>query len=246
MRKLCLLLGLAVATTLAQASPAAAAASGQIRMTVHTHSSDDPVFIGLMFPSDRLSWAVTQGETFSYSSRQCSGNAPFNDIGLDFIPDYPGVDTDADHTARVRHHVEGRVTRAAGNRGLIEGRLTTVLCERGAGGAWVPSAHSIVSRFWLSYTRVGVNALTVTGAFQILPNESTGTFRDMQGGGRMEGRFVCLGHQGNPSAPSCAQLGHFTDFVGHTGDPTLGPGLLQPGLNGSYYDPTVLPVGITS
>ena len=196
-----------------------------------------------MFPNDRLSWSVAAGEDFSYSSRLCAGNAPFNDLGLNFIPDYPGVDDDADHTARVRHHIEGTVTAAGGDRGAIQGRLTTVLCARSGTGAWVPSSHTLVSQFWLQYTRSGDNALLVSGGFQISPTESTGTFRDMRGGGRMEGRFTCLGHQGNPSAPSCAQLGYFTDFVGHAGDPTLGPGLLQPGLVGTYYDPTVTPIG---
>jgi hypothetical protein len=241
MKKLALLLGLAVATSLLAAGPASAQQYGEIRMTLHTHSADDPDFPGLLFESDRLSWNIAQGEDFSYSSRTCVGNAPFNDLGLNFTPDYPGVDTDPDDTARVRHRVQGTVTAAAGDRGVIEGRITTVLCVR-QGGVWTESNHVIVSRFWAQYTRISNNAVTIQGGFQILPNESTGTFRDMQGGGRFEGRFTCLGAQSNPSAPTCAQLGHFTDFVGHTGDPTLGPGLLQPGLVGTYYDPTVLPV----
>jgi hypothetical protein len=39
----------------------------------------------------------------------------------------------------------------------------------------------------------------------------------MQDGGRVEGRFTCL------SAPPCAERGFFTDFIGHRGDPSLGP-----------------------
>ena len=115
--------------------------------------------------------------------------------------------------------------------GAIQGRITTVLCERP--GGTVESEHSIVSYFWVRYVRAGNDALLVSGGFRISPTESTGTFSDMRGGGRIEGRFTCLG------APVCAQLGHFTDFVGHTGDPSLPAGQLQPGVLGNYYDPTV-------
>jgi hypothetical protein len=181
-----------------------------------------------MFPNKRLSWAIQQGETFSYSSRLCSGNAPFNDIGLNFIPDYPGVDDNPTHAAKVRHHVEGTVVYAGGDQGEIRGKLTTVLCA-----GTVPTNHAIVSYFDVQYNRISNNAATVWGGFQISPTESTGTFADMQGGGRMEGRFTCL------SAPSCQERGVFTDFVGHSGDPSLPPGQLQPGLIGSFYDPTV-------
>ena len=238
MRKLCVLLGVALAVPFVSAGPAGAQQYGEIRMTIHTHSNPDPNWSGLLFPTDRLSFNFVQGEDFSYSSRTCSGSAPFNDLGLDFRPDYPGVDDDADHTAPVRHRIEGRVTAVGPNTGSIEGKITTVLCVPGPSGM-VESPHSIVSYFWARYTRVSDNALLISGSFQISPTESTGTFRDMQGGGRIEGRFTCLGHQRDPSQPSCAQLGYFTDFVGHTGDPTLPAGQLQPGLIGSYYDPTV-------
>ena len=228
MRKLCLLVGLGVALPLVWAGPAAAHQYGEIRMTIHTHSHDDPDWPGLLFETDRLSYNFVQGENFSYSSRTCAGRAPFNDIGLNFIPNYPGVDDDADGTAKVRHHVEGTVTAVGPTSGVIQGKITTVLCEGAA-----ETQHSIVSYFWVRYTRAGPDALLVSGAFRISPTESTGTFRDMQGGGRIEGRFTCLG------APVCAQLGYFTDFVGHTGDPSLPAGQLQPGALGTYYDPTV-------
>ncbi len=225
------MVGLGVALPLVWAGPASAQQYGEVRMTVHTHSNDDPDWPGLLFETDRLSYNFVRGEDFSYSSRTCAGTAPFNDIGLNFIPDYPGVDDDADHTARVRHHVEGTVIAAGPTTGAIQGRITTVLCE-GPGGT-LESEHSIVSYFWVRYVRAGNDALLVSGAFRISPTESTGTFRDMQGGGRIEGRFTCLG------PATCAQLGHFTDFVGHTGDPSLPAGQLQPGVLGRYYDPTV-------
>ncbi len=103
MRGLSLLAGLTLAVLLIGAGPASAQTSGEVRMTLHTHSGS-----GLTFPTDRLSWAVAQGEDFSYSSRLCSGNAPFNDVGLDFIPDYPGIDDDADHRPRSGTGSRGR------------------------------------------------------------------------------------------------------------------------------------------
>ncbi len=58
------LLGLALAFTLVPATPAGAV-GGEIRMTLHTHSDPDPNVSGLMFPTDRLSYAVVPGEDFS-------------------------------------------------------------------------------------------------------------------------------------------------------------------------------------
>ncbi|MDQ3978287.1 MAG: hypothetical protein M3314_01870 [Actinomycetota bacterium] len=245
MKRLCLLLGLALAAPLVTAGPASAQLNGEIRMTIHTHSNPDPNWPGLLFPSDRLSYNFVVGEDFSYSSRTCGGPAPFNDLGLNFTPNYPGVDDDADSTAPVRHRVQGTITAVSpnGNEGSIQGKITTVLCAPGPNATQVETEHSIVSYFHARFLRISNNALQVWGSFQISPTESTGTFRDMQGGGRLEGRFTCLGHQGNPSQPSCAQLGYYTDFVGHSGDPTLGPGRLQPGLVGTFYDPTIQTTG---
>lgn len=233
MKKLPLLLGFALLVPLASAGPAAGqttttGARGQVLMTVHTHSAGT-----LLFGIDRLPFTPQTGDTFAYSSRLCSGNAPFNDLGLNFIPDYPGVDDD-NGTAAVRHGISGVVTSAFGTRGSIEGTLRTVLCVPGASpNGQVESGHVIVSHFRASYNRISDDALVISGGFQISPTESTGTFRDMVGGGRIDGRFTCLG------APTCAQLGEYTDFVGHRGDPNLGPGVIEPGIVGSYYDPTI-------
>ncbi len=228
MRRLSLVAGVALALSLIGAGPASAQQSGEVRMTMHTHSNPDPNWSGLQFPTDRLSWQVVQGEHFAYSSRTCAGNAPFNDVGLNFIPDYPGIDDDADHTAKVRYGIRGTVTDAFGDRGVMRGRVDAVVCA-----GTVPSPHTLVFFYTVQYQRISNNALQIWGGFELSPTESTGTFRDIRGGGRMEGRFTCL------SAPSCAERGHFTDFVGHSGDPSLGPGLLQPGVVGSYYDPTI-------
>lgn len=210
--------------------------SGQVQMNAHTHSAGT-----LLFPAQRLPYNFTVGDTFSYSSRLCSARAPFNDLGLNFIPDYPGVDDDADHTAPVRHRVEGTVTSVSGDRGTIQGKITTVLCRPSA-TTQVATANAIISYYEVQFTLVPDNDLLLNGGFQISPTESTGTFRDMQGGGHMEGRLTCLGHQSDPAQPSCAQLGQFTDLIIHSGDPTLPAGQLPPGLIGTFYDPTVGPV----
>ncbi len=234
MKKRHLLLACAVAVPLLSAGPASAQqqrpVSGRVEMTVHTHSGGT-----LLFPVERLPFEFATGDTFSYSSRLCRASAPFNDIGLNFVPDYPGVDDD-DGTARVRHGIQGTVTAVFGSRGIIQGKLTTVLCVPGPNGTFVESQHVIVSYFQAAYRLVSDVNLQIDGGFRFSPTESTGTFRDLQGGGRIQGRFTCLGQA------TCATLGQFTDFVGSTGDPNLPPGQLQPGLSGSYYDPTVGPV----
>jgi hypothetical protein len=231
MKKRYVLLAVTFAAILATASPASAeAATGQVTMTVHTHSGS-----GLLFPVDRLPFDFETGDTFAYSSRRCNDRAPFNDIGLNFIPDYPGVDS-ATGTARVRHWVQGTVTADYGNRGIIEGKITTVLCVPGPNGTWVESDNVIVSYFRATYVFASPNDLHIYGSFRFSPTESTGTFADLRGGGRIEGRFTCLGET------SCEPLGEFTDFVSSTGDPTLPAGQLQPGMTGSYYDPTVGPL----
>ena len=214
--------------------PAPAGARGGFQMTVHSHSNNDPNFPGLLFPTDRLAFQFTEGDDFSYSSRPCGLSAPFNELGLDFNPDYPGVDDDADGTAAVRHHVEGTVTEVNGQTGTIEGTITSVLCENGA-----ETGNVIVTEFTARYRLVSDNELALTGTFQINPDLSTGTFADLEGHGSLKASLVCLGHQRNPSLPSCAQLGYFTDFVAFRGDPTKGPGEIQPGLVGSFSDPTV-------
>jgi hypothetical protein len=240
MRKLYLVLAGALALALGAAAPAGAqsAASGRVEMTVHTHSSGV-----LLFGIDRLPFDITPGETFAYSSRLCSGNAPYNDLGLNFLRDYPGVDDDGDGKAAVRHGIQGVVLTGNRDNGRIRGTLTTVLCRPGdSPNGQVESANAIVSHFDASYQRTSPNDLYIRGGFRFSPTESTGTFRDIQGGGTIDGRFTCLSHLNNPANPSCQQQGEYTDFVGHRGDPRLGPGLLQPGILGSFYDPTVGPV----
>lgn len=211
------------------------AAQGGVKMTIHTHSNNDPIFSNLLFPSDRLSYDFTEGEDFSYSSRLCSLSAPFNEVGLNFTPDYPGVDDDADSTAAVRHRVEGTITEVKGDKGTIEGKITTVLCQNGE-----ETEHMIVTYYEAKFRRISDNVLQVTGRYRFSPTESTGTFAGLEGSGSIKGVLTCLAHQRNPSAPTCQQLGYYADFVAARGDLTKGPGELEPGLRGSYRDATVL------
>lgn len=207
------------------APPADDGISGGFQMTVHTHSNNPST---LLFPDvERLQYDFEEGDTFAYSSRLCSANAPFNEVGLDFNPDYPGVDDD-DGTAAVRHQVTGTVTEANGNTGTIEGTITTVLCEGGEA-----TENTIVTHFVARYVRTSDDQLRIIGRYQISPTESTGTFADLTGEGLIQGVFTCLGE------PVCAELGEYTDFVAARGDLTKGPGEIQPGLVGHFSDPTV-------
>lgn len=205
--------------------------SGRVDMTVHTHSGS-----GLIAPVQRLPFNFAVGDTFTYASRLCSGNAPFNDIGLDFQPNYPGVDSDADGKARVRHVASGTIVQSQGGRGQINGTIRTILCAP-SNGSFVATNHVLVSHYQAAFELRAPNDLHLNGGFQFSPTESTGTFRDIQGGGRMEARLTCLG------LSSCAPVGFFNDFVASTGDPTLPAGQLQPGMTGSFYDPTVTTAG---
>ena len=127
--RLQIVLGSLLATAaLAVAGPSAAVAqdssdalSGIVNISVHAHSSDDPNSAILLFPTDRLPYDFEEGDDFAYSSRPCGLSAPFNEIGLDFTPDYPGID-DATGTASVRHLVEGTVTEVNGNTGRSRAR----------------------------------------------------------------------------------------------------------------------------
>ncbi|HVL98678.1 MAG TPA: hypothetical protein VM324_05250 [Egibacteraceae bacterium] len=240
---------LAVVTALALVGPAAAnpnkapksEARGGFQLSVHTHSNDDPDWSGLLFSTERLSYDFVEGETFAYSSRTCAGRAPFNDLGLDFRPDYPGVDDD-DGTAAVRHHVQGTVTQVQGprgDRGFIEGTITSVLCET-VNGVQTETEHAIVTEFRARYRRISDNEVQLTGRFELSPTQSTGTFQDITGHGSFQGILVCLAHQRDATQPTCAERGHFTDFVGLRGDTTRPPGETQPGLVGTFRDPTVL------
>lgn len=220
----------AVGPATAQEQPSSGeGVSGGIQMTLHTHSQGET-----LFATDRLSFDFAAGESFAYSSRPCDASAPFNEVGLDFNPDYPGVDDDADGTASVRHLIEGTITEVNDGTGRVEGTITTVLCESGE-----ETDNVIVTEYTATFRRVSDNEVRLIGSFAISPTLSTGTFADMSGQGSFQGSLTCLGHQRDPSQPTCEELGEFTDFVGFRGDPTAGPGEIQPGMVGTFADPTV-------
>lgn len=231
MRRLRLFLPFAVPVVLLAVEPAGAVppaddgASGGFQMTVHTHSNNPST---LLFPDvDPLEFDFAEGSDFAYSSRTCDRPAPFNQVGLDFTPDYPGVD-DETGTAAVRHQVTGTVTAVHGKTGTIEGTITSVLCEGGE-----ETDNVIVTDFEARYRLASDDELRIAGTYQFSPTESTGTFADLEGQGSIQGSFTCLG----PAV--CANVGAFTDFVGARGDLSAGPGEIQPGLVGHFTDPTV-------
>ena len=233
MKRLRTVLASAAVVALAAVEPAGAepksspdsGASGGFQLTVHTHSNNPET---LLFPDvERLAFDFEEGDTFAYSSRTCDRIARFNDLGLDFSPDYPGVDDD-DGTAAVRHQVAGTVTEDNGNTGTIEGTITSVLCVDGE-----ETDNVIVTDFVARYRQVSDDELQIIGKYQISPEESTGTFADLEGTGSIQGVFTCLGEA------TCAELGEYTDFVGARGDLSKGPGEIQPGLKGTFSDPTV-------
>ena len=248
MSKLSIVLGsVLAAAALVVAGPATAkkkdsskAASGGVKISVHTHSNDDPVFSGLLFRSDRLAYDFEQGDEFSYSSRTCAGRAPFNEIGLDFRPNYPGIDDDEDGTAAVRHRAQGTVTsvKGDGDRGTIEGTITSVVCVT-ENGVRTESDDVIVTDYRAKYRRTSDNEIQLTGRWRFDPDDSTGTFEDLTGHGSIKAILTCLAHVRNPSMPTCAERGDFTDFVGLRGDTSRPAGETVPGLIGHYRDPTI-------
>ena len=151
-------------------------------------------------------------------------------LGLNFNPDYPGVDDDGDGTAPVRHQVAGTITKQnpSGTTGTLEGTITTVLCE-----GTVATDNVIVTNFEARFRVTADDELQIVGQFQISPDESTCTFADLEGRGSIKGVFTCLG------ATVCSDIGEYTDFVSARGDLSKGPGDIRPGLVGSYSDPTV-------
>jgi hypothetical protein len=214
-------------------SSAGKALGGGVTIGVHAHSNP-----GLLFPTERLTYDFQQGETFAYSSRQCAAPAPFNEVGLDFRPDYPGIDA-ATGVAAVRHLAEGTVTsvRHNGDRGTIEGTITSVVCVT-QNGQRVESGDALVMDYTARFRRTTDNEMQLTGRFTFSPSESTGTFEDVTGRGSLRAQLTCLSHERDPSMPSCEDLGYFTDFVGLRGDTSAPPGETTPGIIGHFRDRT--------
>lgn len=192
-------------------------ASGKFSLTVHTHSSEfrGPGGAPLLRATDPLSFEMTEGESFSYASVECESPAPFNDVALDFSPDYPGLDD----PLPVRHVVEGTIVSIdeSGQTGEVEGTITTFLCENGE------ETDQIVFEFEGTFTRTSDNQVRFSGTFTI--EGGTGRFADITGEGKITGEFTCLPRiLENEGASSCADLGVFSDFIAQ--------------LSGTFADPT--------
>ena len=213
MRKKLLFVAMALVASLSTLSPAAAAkppaseggASGNISLTVHAHSSQ---FTDTLFPTSPVPFPVTEPSTGTYSSIPCSQPAPFNDTALDFSPDFPGIED----PASVRHFVDVALTPTQGNKGTIEGEITTILCLDGQ-----ESENQLFIAFEGTYKQTG-GEVRFQGTFEI--TGGTGVFEDITGEGTITGALTCLASR----EATCAQLGVLSDAVfslqGTFSDPT--------------------------
>ncbi len=182
-----------------------------------------------LVPTTGLEIPVTEGSEFSFSSIECSsGPAPFNDKGLQFNPDFPGIED----PAPIRSIVEGTVTDTSpSGGGTVVGTITTILCEDGM------ETDQFVASFTARFrptsdddvvltggTVETTGGLAVNGRFTI--TSGTGRFEDLTGQGAVKGQFTCLPStlQRN-EATDCADLGLFSEAI------------LE--LDGAFADPTV-------
>lgn len=207
-------------------------AGGSVSLEGLTLSSEfgTPTGFPTLVPTTPLDIPVTEGAQFSYSSIECSsGPAPFNDVGLDFSPDFPGLDD----PAPIRSVIEGTVTKtsASGDRGRIEGTITSFLCENGEETDQIVVAFR--ARFRPSSDRQvalrggtvqATGGLELRGRFRI--TEGTGRFADIDGRGSLRTLLTCLPRTlARNGATSCADLGAFSEAIFE--------------LKGRFRDPTV-------
>ena len=183
-----------------------------------------------LVPTDALETPLTEGASFRYSSIRCSaGPAPFNRVGLDFTPNYPGL---AD-PASIRTVISGTVTKTkkSGDRGKIRGTITSYLCQGGQ------ETDQITASFKAKYRPTSDTAIvlrggriTTTGGLALTGHskitDGTGRFEDIKGHGKLIAQLTCLPSTLNRNkATSCATLGAFSELVFDT--------------TGRYKDPTV-------
>ena len=153
--------------------------------------------------TDPLTIPVRAGDTFHYSTISCaSAFPPWNNVGLHFNPDYPGI---AD-PASVRHEFEGRVTRLNRNtHGTIEGTVRTYLCVNGERQDQIVTSYRANFRP-TSRTSVELESspvptkggLAFSGHFRVIGG--TGRFADLTGHGAIKGQFTRLGTRpGDPA-----------------------------------------------
>ncbi len=241
-------LGLALGSALATSAPASAAesASGSISLDAFTLTGTQfgtPSGRPTLVPTEPFkidgdgkgqNVTVAEGESFTTSSIACSGPAPFNNVGLDFNPAFPGVTKDP---APIRSVIKGTVTSVSpsGIRGTVKGTITTFLCENGK------ETDAIVIAFESKFRRTGKRMLELTagpvkttgglelvnGTFKIV--SGTGRFDSLTGSGTVTGQFTCLPKTlKRNDARSCAEFGAFSEAIfqldGTFDDPAPGPG----------------------
>ena len=180
--------------------------TGQLSLSVHTHSSGfgSPSGAPTLFSTDPLEIPVASSP-FSYSAIPCSSPAPFNDRALSFSPGYPGLGSGP---LAVRHLVRGDVTTTtrSGDRGIVEGTITTFLCQNGQ------EQDRVQFRFVGRFQVTSANEAVVAGSFRIVGGR--GRFAGLTGGGTITGRFTCLPPVlARAGATDCADLGAFSDSV---------------------------------
>jgi hypothetical protein len=231
-------IGLAVSGSLlpavGQVSPPQGRASGAISISGLVLSGTQfgtPTGNPTLVPTRALRLPLREGRNFfRYSSIQCrSGPAPYNNVGLDFSPNYPGVVD----PASIRSVMTGIVTQASpsGDRGLAEGTITSYLCENGVETDQITvyfqaqlrsaSPTTIFLRGGSIQTTGGV---VLEGRFEII--DGTGRFEDMTGAGSLRIHLTCLPSTlTRNNAANCSALGAFSE------------GVLD--LGGRFRDPTV-------
>lgn len=224
MKRKLLFIAAALATPLFTTSQAGAArgpdkAAGSVSIDVVglTSTVGTPSGKPTLVPTTGLAMPVTEGSEFSFSSIECSsGPAPFNDVGLDFNPDFPGLED----PAPIRSVVEGSVTaRRPSGGGTVEGTITTFLCENGE------ETDQIVVSFTAQFrptsddevvlmggTVETTGGLALNGRFTV--TDGTGRFEDLSGRGSLKGQFTCLPITlMRNDATDCADLGLFSEAI---------------------------------
>lgn len=204
----------------AAAPPTEEGVSGRITFRPHTHSSTFGAPFGgpTLFETNSVPFPITEGN-FSYSSIPCDVPAPFNDVSLNFAPDYPGLTDPASTRSRIDLTVTEAPTDAGG--GEVEGTVTMFLCENGE------ETDQMVFAFEGEFTKISDNLAEFSGTFEII--SGTGMFADITGEGRFRGALTCLQPiLEREGATSCADLEAFSDavmtFRGTFEDPTVAAG----------------------
>lgn len=184
--------------------------SGAISMTMHTHSSgfrgprDVPTLMAETVP---LRHPIGE-QRFSYSSVACADHAPYNDVGLRFDPEHPGVR----NPAAVRHLIDAAVTgvRDAGTTARVEGTLITYLCDAGERGDRIEFTFDGELQQQPDLARFR-EAFEITGG--------TGRFADIHGSVRCTGTShawtTCFGE----NAPRAARIWADTPTPSSSGQP---------------------------